>query len=83
MVLADMTMKYNPNAFYAIRLSGKPENSPCTIIKVGVALPFDVSYNSRTVFYDTDVAKSKKQRKFMSFKWPKLETSKCLKVVLS
>nr|DAV83663.1 MAG TPA: CMP/hydroxymethyl CMP hydrolase [Caudoviricetes sp.] len=55
MVIADMT-EHNPNAFYELGFRQARELPLVPIIKVGERLPFDV-ITTRTVFYDTDVAK--------------------------
>lgn len=55
MVVADMT-DHNPNAFYELGFRQALELPLVPIIKVGERLPFDVM-TTRTVFYDTDVAK--------------------------
>lgn len=55
MVVADMT-EHNPNAFYELGFRQARELPLVPIIKVGERLPFDVM-TTRTVFYDTDVAK--------------------------
>ena len=55
MVIADMT-DHNPNAFYELGFRQALELPLVPIIKVGGNLPFDVM-TTRTVFYDTDVAK--------------------------
>ena len=55
MVIADMT-EHNPNAFYELGFRQARELPLVPIIKVGERLPFDVM-TTRTVFYDTDVAK--------------------------
>lgn len=55
MVIADMT-DHNPNAFYELGFRQALELPLVPIIKVGGDLPFDVM-TTRTVFYDTDVAK--------------------------
>lgn len=55
MVVADMT-EHNPNAFYELGFRQALELPLVPIIKVGERLPFDVM-TTRTVFYDTDVAK--------------------------
>ena len=55
MVVADMT-EHNPNAFYELGFRQALELPLVPIIKVGERLPFDV-ITTRTVFYDTDVAK--------------------------
>ena len=55
MVIADMT-EHNPNAFYEFGFRQARELPLVPIIKVGARLPFDV-ITTRTVFYDTDVAK--------------------------
>lgn len=55
MVVADMT-DHNPNAFYELGFRQALELPLVPIIKVGERLPFDV-ITTRTVFYDTDVAK--------------------------
>lgn len=55
MVVADMT-DHNPNAFYELGFRQARELPLVPIIKVGERLPFDV-ITTRTVFYDTDVAK--------------------------
>ena len=55
MVIADMT-DHNPNAFYELGFRQALELPLVPIIKVGGNLPFDV-ITTRTVFYDTDVAK--------------------------
>lgn len=55
MVIADMT-EHNPNAFYELGFRQARELPLVPIIKVGERLPFDV-ITTRTVFYNTDVAK--------------------------
>ena len=55
MVIADMT-EHHPNAFYELGFRQARELPLVPIIKVGERLPFDV-ITTRTVFYDTDVAK--------------------------
>ena len=55
MVIADMT-DHNPNAFYELGFRQALELPLVPIIKVGGDLPFDVM-TTRTVFYDTDVAR--------------------------
>lgn len=60
MVIADMT-DHNPNAFYELGFRQALELPLVPIIKVGGNLPFDVM-TTRTVFYDTDVAKIEESR---------------------
>lgn len=71
MVIADMT-DHNPNAFYELGFRQALELPLVPIIKVGGNLPFDVM-TTRTVFYDTDVAKIEESKenlkaKIQSFK---------------
>ena len=71
MVVADMT-EHNPNAFYELGFRQALELPLVPIIKVGERLPFDV-ITTRTVFYDTDVAKIEESKenlkaKIQSFK---------------
>lgn len=71
MVVADMT-DHNPNAFYELGFRQALELPLVPIIKVGERLPFDV-ITTRTVFYDTDVAKIEESKenlkaKIQSFK---------------
>lgn len=82
MVIADMT-DHNPNAFYELGFRQALELPLVPIIKVGGNLPFDVM-TTRTVFYDTDVAKiedSKENLKskilsFENFKMPESRIDK-------
>lgn len=84
MVIADMT-EHNPNAFYELGFRQARELPLVPIIKVGERLPFDV-ITTRTVFYDTDVAKiedSKENLKskilsFKNFEMPKSRTERTL-----
>lgn len=71
MVIADMT-DHNPNAFYELGFRQALELPLVPIIRVGGNLPFDVM-TTRTVFYDTDVAKIEESKenlkaKIQSFK---------------
>ena len=84
MVIADMT-EHNPNAFYELGFRQARELPLVPIIKVGERLPFDV-ITTRTVFYDTDVAKiedSKENLKskilsFKNFEMPESRTERTL-----
>ena len=84
MVIADMT-EHNPNAFYELGFRQARELPLVPIIKVGERLPFDV-ITTRTVFYDTDVAKiedSKENLKskilsFENFEMPESRAEKSL-----
>lgn len=84
MVIADMT-EHNPNAFYELGFRQARELPLVPIIKVGERLPFDVM-TTRTVFYDTDVAKiedSKENLKskilsFKNFEMPESRTERTL-----
>lgn len=84
MVIADMT-EHNPNAFYELGFRQARELPLVPIIKVGERLPFDV-ITTRTVFYDTDVAKiedSKENLKskilsFENFEMPESRTERTL-----
>ncbi|VTC64295.1 Uncharacterised protein [Streptococcus pneumoniae] len=84
MVIADMT-DHNPNAFYELGFRQARELPLVPIIKVGERLPFDV-ITTRTVFYDTDVAKiedSKENLKskilsFENFEMPESRTERTL-----
>ena len=84
MVIADMT-EHNPNAFYELGFRQARELPLVPIIKVGERLPFDVM-TTRTVFYDTDVAKiedSKENLKskilsFENFEMPESRAEKSL-----
>jgi hypothetical protein len=84
MVIADMT-EHNPNAFYELGFRQARELPLVPIIKVGERLPFDV-ITTRTVFYDTDVAKiedSKENLKskilsFENFKMPESRAERSL-----
>lgn len=84
MVIADMT-EHNPNAFYELGFRQARELPLVPIIKVGERLPFDV-ITTRTVFYDTDVAKiedSKENLKskilsFENFEMPESRTERPL-----
>ena len=84
MVIADMT-EHNPNAFYELGFRQARELPLVPIIKVGERLPFDV-VTTRTVFYDTDVAKiedSKENLKskilsFKNFEMPESRTERTL-----
>ena len=84
MVIADMT-EHNPNAFYELGFRQARELPLVPIIKVGERLSFDV-ITTRTVFYDTDVAKiedSKENLKskilsFKNFEMPESRTERTL-----
>ena len=66
MVVADMT-DHNPNAFYELGFRQALELPLVPIIKVGERLPFDV-ITTRTVFYDTDVAKIEESKENLKAK---------------
>ena len=66
MVIADMT-EHNPNAFYELGFRQALELPLVPIIKVGERLPFDVM-TTRTVFYDTDVAKIEESKENLKAK---------------
>ena len=66
MVIADMT-EHNPNAFYELGFRQARELPLVPIIKVGERLPFDV-ITTRTVFYDTDVAKIEESKENLKAK---------------
>ena len=66
MVIADMT-DHNPNAFYELGFRQALELPLVPIIKVGGNLPFDVM-TTRTVFYDTDVAKIEESKENLKSK---------------
>lgn len=66
MVVADMT-EHNPNAFYELGFRQALELPLVPIIKVGERLPFDVM-TTRTVFYDTDVAKIEESKENLKAK---------------
>ena len=66
MVIADMT-DHNPNAFYELGFRQALELPLVPIIKVGGNLPFDVM-TTRTVFYDTDVAKIEESKENLKAK---------------
>lgn len=66
MVIADMT-DHNPNAFYELGFRQALELPLVPIIKVGERLPFDVM-TTRTVFYDTDVAKIEESKENLKAK---------------
>lgn len=66
MVIADMT-DHNPNAFYELGFRQALELPLVPIIKVGERLPFDV-ITTRTVFYDTDVAKIEESKENLKAK---------------
>ena len=82
MVIADMT-DHNPNAFYELGFRQALELPLVPIIKVGGNLPFDVM-TTRTVFYDTDVAKIEESKEnlkskilsFENFEMPKSRIDK-------
>lgn len=82
MVIADMT-EHNPNAFYELGFRQARELPLVPIIKVGERLPFDV-ITTRTVFYDTDVAKIEdskenlkaKMKSFENFEMPESRIDK-------
>lgn len=82
MVIADMT-DHNPNAFYELGFRQALELPLVPIIKVGGNLPFDVM-TTRTVFYDTDVAKIEESKEnlrakiqsFENFKMPESSLDK-------
>lgn len=82
MVVADMT-EHNPNAFYELGFRQALELPLVPIIKVGERLPFDVM-TTRTVFYDTDVAKIEESKEnlrakiqsFENFKMPESSLDK-------
>lgn len=84
MVIADMT-DHNPNAFYELGFRQALELPLVPIIKVGGNLPFDVM-TTRTVFYDTDVAKIEESKEnlkskiqsFENFKMPESSLDKSL-----
>ena len=65
-VIADMT-EHNPNAFYELGFRQARELPLVPIIKVGERLPFDV-ITTRTVFYDTDVAKIEESKENLKAK---------------
>lgn len=66
MVIADMT-DHNPNAFYELGFRQALELPLVPIIKVGGNLSFDVM-TTRTVFYDTDVAKIEESKENLKAK---------------
>lgn len=84
MVVADMT-DHNPNAFYELGFRQALELPLVPIIKVGERLPFDV-ITTRTVFYDTDVAKIEESKEnlkakiqsFENFEMPKSRAERSL-----
>lgn len=84
MVTADMT-DHNPNAFYELGFRQALELPLVPIIKVGGNLPFDVM-TTRTVFYDTDVAKIEESKEnlkakiqsFKNFEMPESRLDKSL-----
>lgn len=84
MVIADMT-DHNPNAFYELGFRQALELPLVPIIKVGGNLPFDVM-TTRTVFYDTDVAKIEESKEnlkakiqsFKNFEMPESRLDKSL-----
>lgn len=84
MVVADMT-DHNPNAFYELGFRQALELPLVPIIKVGERLPFDV-ITTRTVFYDTDVAKIEESKEnlkskiqsFENFKMPESSLDKSI-----
>lgn len=74
MVVADMT-EHNPNAFYELGFRQALELPLVPIIKVGERLPFDVMM-TRTVFYDTDVAKIEESKENLRAKIQSFENFK-------
>ena len=84
MVIADMT-EHNPNAFYELGFRQARELPLVPIIKVGERLPFDV-ITTRTVFYDTEVAKIEDSKEilkskilsFKNFEMPESRTERTL-----
>ena len=74
MVIADMT-DHNPNAFYELGFRQALGLPLVPIIKVGGNLPFDVM-TTRTVFYDTDVAKIEESKENLKAKIQSFENFK-------